>query len=536
MDHPVRTRTERPPSTSFGARFFHGGLAPIVLTLACSPPVAAALPLDHFLCYTSKAPRRAPRFQGTTLRLADAFGSADFDAKRPKRFCIPASQNGAGIADAATHLQSVKIKLHKGQAPTRRRTRVQVTNELGEMLVDTVEPEFLLVPTSACRDAPPGTCPDPVPPPDPSSHDVDHYQCYGVRVSAGAPAFVPLTVSVADELTSPAKTLQLKRPRHLCLAVDENGNPAKDPARHLACYQVKPAAGEPRRMLVADIHAASELGSGQLATKKEVELCVPSTMIAECNQADVLCDRRFDEVAYPTTHNAMSNQAEGWLFPNQNNTVSTQLADGVRALMLDTHYLDGQPYLCHEYCQLGSKPLVDGLAEIRAFLDRHPYEVVSIIFESYISAADTAAAFTASGLDPYLHAQGAADPWPTLRELISSGQRLIVFTDNEGGAFSWYLDVWAFAWETPFSFATPADFTCMKNRGNMANRLFILNHFLTQVVGSPVLSAQVNYNPLFVDRAEQCQSESGRLPNFVTVDFYDIGDLFGVVNHLNGLD
>jgi hypothetical protein len=45
----------------------------------------------------------------------------------------------------------------------------------------------------------------------------------------------------------------------------------------------------------------------------------------------------------------------------------------------------------------------------------------------------------------------------------------------------------------------------------------------------------VNHNPLFIDRAEQCRTESGRLPNFVTVDFYDIGDLFDVVDSLNGL-
>ncbi len=43
----------------------------------------------------------------------------------------------------------------------------------------------------------------------------------------------------------------------------------------------------------------------------------------------------------------------------------------------------------------------------------------------------------------------------------------------------------------------------------------------------------VNHNPLFIDRALQCQLESGRLPNFVTVDYYDIGDLFAVVDELN---
>jgi hypothetical protein len=45
----------------------------------------------------------------------------------------------------------------------------------------------------------------------------------------------------------------------------------------------------------------------------------------------------------------------------------------------------------------------------------------------------------------------------------------------------------------------------------------------------------VNHNPLFIDRALQCESESGRLPNFVTVDFYNIGDVFAVVDELNSV-
>jgi hypothetical protein len=36
-------------------------------------------------------------------------------------------------------------------------------------------------------------------------------------------------------------------------------------------------------------------------------------------------------------------------------------------------------------------------------------------------------------------------------------------------------------------------------------------------------------------RAAGCQTDTGQLPNFVAVDFYDHGDLFAVVDALNGL-
>jgi hypothetical protein len=183
----------------------------------------------------------------------------------------------------------------------------------------------------------------------------------------------------------------------------------------------------------------------------------------------------------------------------------------------------------------GMKPLADGLAEIKAFLDRHPNEVTSIIFESYISEIDTQTAFFDSGLIQYVHVQSSAAPWPTLRQLIEADTRLIVFTDDSSASLPWHHYVWDHAWETHFSFQAPEDFSCSRNRGSMSNSLFILNHFLTQVIGSPALAGMVNHNPLLIDRAQQCQSESGRLPNFVTVDFYDIGDLFPAVDELNGI-
>jgi hypothetical protein len=202
--------------------------------------------------------------------------------------------------------------------------------------------------------------------------------------------------------------------------------------------------------------------------------------------------------------------------------------------MLDTHYDQGVAFLCHAFCSLGKEPLVSGLLKIRRYLDLHPQEVVTIIFEAYISEADTAAAFAEAGLLPMLHAQPGAAPWPTLRELIDTETRLVVFTD-ERGDLPWHHYVWDYASETPFSFETPADLSCAPNRGNPSNPLFILNHFLTQVFGHPTLAEQINHDPLFIERALACQAARNRLPNFVTVDFYDIGDVFPVTAALNGL-
>jgi hypothetical protein len=259
-----------------------------------------------------------------------------------------------------------------------------------------------------------------------------------------------------------------------------------------------------------------------------------------CNGAAALCDRRYDQVVYPTTHNSFSTVVGNFGAANQGPDMPTQLADGVRGLMLDAHYFTDDAgmqdtFLCHGVCEIGAQPLADGLAQIRAFLDAHRAEVVTIIFESYVSAADTERAFARAGLSRYLVPHAAGAPWPTLRELIERDQRLVVFTDSGGGAYAWYLDEFTFCWENPYQNATPSDFRCNANRGAQTNDLFVLNHFLEAALPTLANAELVNFNPGFIDHAQTCQQQTGRLPNFPTVDFYEVGDLFAVARTLNGL-
>lgn len=255
-----------------------------------------------------------------------------------------------------------------------------------------------------------------------------------------------------------------------------------------------------------------------------------------CNGYTELCPRRLDEVVFATTHNAMSNQEDNWIAPNQPLPIRRQLQDGVRGLMLDTHKdADGVPSLCHGSCAFGKKPLTDGLAEIAAFLTCNPREVVVLIFEAYVTPEETAAAFEESGLVQFVRVQPAGEAWPTLAELIDKNERLIALTDDPAGTPPYYHHVWDYAWDNPYSAQTPDDLKCEVGRGDPKNPLFIFNHFLTNPTADITLADQINHNPFFVDRAQACAAQMNDLPNFVTVDFYTTGDLFDVVSTLNGL-
>lgn len=271
--------------------------------------------------------------------------------------------------------------------------------------------------------------------------------------------------------------------------------------------------------------------------------------VTGCNGHHALCERGYSQVRYVTTHNAMSNATDGWVGPNQSLDVPAQLAAGVRGLMLDTYRAgdlsqfntiqvpDADPdtaYLCHTLCALGKQLLVEGLSEIREFLDENPGEVVTLIIESYLSHPATAEAFDAAGLTPYTYVHTASSSWPTLGAMIDDGTRLVVLQDKAiDPASPWLMNVWSHAFETHFSAATPADFSCADNRGTPSNSLFIFNHFLTNIFGAPELAEQVNHNPLLIYRINECEAFHGKLANFVTVDFVSIGDTVHAVNTLN---
>ncbi len=262
-----------------------------------------------------------------------------------------------------------------------------------------------------------------------------------------------------------------------------------------------------------------------------------------CNGSAALCDRRYDQVSYAASHNAFSTWDPFTIFFNQWDGIPAQLGHGIRTVMLDVWYFDAdgsgtvegsETFLCHVDCAFARRPLDEGLAELTAFLETHPGEVLTIIFESYVLAADVAAAFERSGLASHALPHVPGTPWPTLREMIEAGKRLVVVTDDRSAPPPpWLVYVWSVAWETHFTNLYSTDFSCAPNRGRTSNELFILNHFLTRNTSVPGEAAQVNANPFLVERARQCWRESGRLPNFVTVDFATTGGVVEAARQLN---
>ena len=172
------------------------------------------------------------RLPATTVSAVDRFGAASFEVKKALGLGAPAAVNGAGASTDATHLTSYKIKLPRGAPKFERREGLVVTNALGEISIDAIAPERLLVPAAMSLAAPV----DPL-----AAPSVPPFACYRAKVSRRTPGLPPGTrVLVADGL-APERVYDLKRPTRVCVGSDLEGMypGAENDAEPLLCYRAR---------------------------------------------------------------------------------------------------------------------------------------------------------------------------------------------------------------------------------------------------------------------------------------------------------
>ncbi|KAG9132663.1 hypothetical protein Leryth_016708 [Lithospermum erythrorhizon] len=168
----------------------------------------------------------------------------------------------------------------------------------------------------------------------------------------------------------------------------------------------------------------------------------------------------FNKYGFLTTHNAFAidHEPSRTRIPritpkNQEDSITDQLKNGVRGLMLDVYDFKDDIWLCHSFgghCHdiTAFEPLVDTLKEIEAFLSSNPSEIVTIILEDYVDTPNGLTnLFRDTGLMKYWFPVASmpknGEDWPLVSDMVAKNQRLIVFTSveskekSEGIAYQW---------------------------------------------------------------------------------------------------
>ncbi|KAJ7163764.1 PLC-like phosphodiesterase [Mycena filopes] len=287
---------------------------------------------------------------------------------------------------------------------------------------------------------------------------------------------------------------------------------------------------------------------------------IPTKRATVCNGHAELCNRSYGNVTFVGAHDSFAFSKDPLaLARDQEVDIPSQLALGVRLLQAQSHVSDGVLHFCHTSCLLfDGGAVVDYLKTVKTFLDANPNEVLTLIFtnpEGQSPATVWKPAFDDSGISDLAFVPPSIpvkqSDWPTLGEMIDSGKRVVVFMDSGAdGADSvpFILPEFQMIWETPFSTTDPA-FPCSIDRiaGPLADvdHMYMINHSLNKnilpigdgvLVSDPIDAPTTNGAVSILAESNGCAPlAANRAPNFVLLDYVNIGDPFTVINGLNGL-
>ncbi|KAI0694339.1 PLC-like phosphodiesterase [Cytidiella melzeri] len=272
-----------------------------------------------------------------------------------------------------------------------------------------------------------------------------------------------------------------------------------------------------------------------------------------CNGHKELCDRSYGNITFMGAHDSFAfSQHHYALARDQQVDIPSQLALGVRLLQAQSHMHNRVLHFCHTNCFDGGS-VQDYLTIVNTFMRANPHKVLTLILTNPegVSIPDVwAPAFVKSGIsdiaDVPPNLPVAQKDWPTLREFISSGKRVIVFLDH-GAEINmdvpYILPEFDMIWETPFSVTDPS-FPCSVDRIEywtlqQNDHMYMINHSLNNnVLHSGVILTEPNHasNKQILAHARNCAHlAAGRAPNCVLLDFVNLGQGLQAVNMLNGL-
>ena len=292
--------------------------------------------------------------------------------------------------------------------------------------------------------------------------------------------------------------------------------------------------------------------------------CTEKPSATPCNGSAKLCGKKYNEVTFPSTHNAHAVIGGGAMrlplpgFDNQTRTMRDQLRDGIRGLMIDLYLDKGQVVMCHQNCSASNYgPFTDALRTYRRFLDANPTETITLILENYVDSKDIWKAIQSVNMESYVYYRPENEEWPTLSKL---GKKIIIFSDKNLDTTNYpqIMDYNRNAFDNDYNYATTGMLDrsdCKKNfgygetvfitrKGGAATHkagtmftfpaVFVMNHMVTPAGAIPVgWGHEVNKKERLQSHVDRCKKMHGRNPNFIAVDWYEEGALFDVVRKLN---
>lgn len=174
--------------------------------------------------------------------------------------------------------------------------------------------------------------------------------------------------------------------------------------------------------------------------------------------------------------------------------------------------------------QGNSTPFIDQLNLIKDFLYNHPDRVLTLFLDFNVNIRELTTPVRKSGIDSLLYVYDTQTGWPTLKEMIDTDKRLIIFGMQEHrNSPKWLHYVWNHAVEPYYSILEAPVFIGEFLKGDPKNSLLIFNDY--NLPRKPNLPDDAYFNsvqnPYLIEHIKKVWANTGKTPNFVMLDRYE---------------
>eukprot|EP00978_Attheya_sp_CCMP212_P047267 scaffold421287_cov61-Attheya_sp.AAC.3 len=269
----------------------------------------------------------------------------------------------------------------------------------------------------------------------------------------------------------------------------------------------------------------------------------PENSTSCCNGLETNCQLKVNEIMIATARYAVSSPPtnETLLPPTNRLPLEDALEMGYRGLMLEICNCGEEEgvRLCYaSSCSTDTYDVDVTLQAIKNFLDSHETEVVLLMlqmgnntFEQTYQIMESIPGF----IDLMYAHPGIETKWPLMGDLVTSDKDNGPDCNVEGNCPSGFHNTFSYVFETSRELrgieqVLDYEESCSITSGytNMTGSFFIMNHFANPNIlkdPSPTVASRINFKTVLEERVNVCTAVSGRLVNWVVVDFFSLGDL-----------
>jgi len=171
-----------------------------------------------------------------------------------------------------------------------------------------------------------------------------------------------------------------------------------------------------------------------------------------------------------------------------------------------------------------TSPFLDQLLAIRKQLENRPEKILTLFLDFNVNVNELINLIDQTEMHPYLFDYTEHEEWPSLKEMVDSGKRLVLFCmQDHRNSPGWLHYIWDYAVEPYYSILEAPVFIGEFLKGDPRNSLLIYNDYNLGNKAGPDHSSFFNstQNPYLIEHIKSVWKNTGKTPNFIFLDRYE---------------